>query len=115
MGLLSKLLNPLQGPKDVAKMLAPKQQAAAAAPAVDPAAMTSSYGDSTDPGYGSFTKPFDAEEFYKYQDPGYAFRQQQGMQGVLNGAGAGSGAMTGAAMKDLIGYNQDLASTEYGN
>lgn len=73
------------------------------------------YGDQTDPGYGSFTKPFDAEEFYKYEDPGYWFRLQQGEQGLRNAAAAGSGALSGAAMKDLLGYNQDMASTEYGN
>ncbi len=79
----------------------------------DPAAGV--YGDSADPSFGSFTKPFDVEEFYKYQDPGYAFRLQQGRQAVLNGASAGSGALSGAAYKDLIDYNQNAASTEYGN
>jgi hypothetical protein len=72
-------------------------------------------GDETDPTYGSFTKPFDVEEFYKYQDPGYAFRVQQGNQALQNSAAAGSGAMSGAALKDLLGYNQDMASQEYGN
>ena len=60
-------------------------------------------------------KPFDVEEFYKYQDPGYAFRLQQGKQAVMNGAAAGSGALSGAAIKDLIDYNQNAASTEYTN
>lgn len=73
------------------------------------------YGDPNDDEYGSFTKPFDAEEFYKYQDPGYWFRLQQGTQGLQNSAAAGSGALSGAALKDLLGYNQDMASQEYGN
>jgi hypothetical protein len=81
--------------------------------AVDPSAGT--YGDPNDPTYGSLTQPFDVEQFYKYEDPGYAFRLQQGQQAVLNGAAAGSGAVTGSALKDLLGYNQDMASTEYGN
>lgn len=74
-----------------------------------------SYGDPNDPAYGSFTKPFDAEEFYKYQDPGYWFRLQQGTQGLRNAASAGSGALSGAALKDLLTFNQDYASTEFGN
>lgn len=72
-------------------------------------------GDSADPAYGSFTKPFDVNEFYKYQDPGYWWRLQQGQQAVQNGAAAKDGALSGAALKDLMGYNQDMASTEYGN
>lgn len=85
------------------------------APAVDPNVMAGSYGDPNDSAYGSFTKPFDAEEFYKYEDPGYWFRLQQGEQALKNSAAAGSGALSGAALKDLLGYNQDMASTEYGN
>jgi hypothetical protein len=91
--------------------------ASAAAPAADPGASSdqSYQGDPNDPGYGSFTQPFDAEQFYKYEDPGYAFRLQQGQQAVQNGAAAGSGALSGAALKDLIGFNQDSASQEYNN
>lgn len=74
-----------------------------------------SYGDPNDPAYGSFTQPFDVEQFYKYQDPGYWFRLQQGTQGLRNAASAGSGALSGAALKDLLTYNQDMASQEYGN
>jgi hypothetical protein len=70
-------------------------------------------GDPNDPAYGSFTKPFDVEEFYKYQDPGYAFQLQQGNQALQNSAAAGSGALSGAALKDLLKYNQDYAGTAY--
>lgn len=73
------------------------------------------YGDPNDPSYGSLLDPFDVEEFYKYQDPGYWFRLQQGTQGLQNSASAGSGALSGAAMKDLLAFNQDMASQEYGN
>lgn len=86
----------------------------AAPAAVDPSG-GASYGDPNDPGYGSFNQPFDAEQFYKYEDPGYWFRLQQGQQALQNKAAAGSGAFSGAAMKDLLGYNQDMASTEYNN
>ena len=81
--------------------------------AVDP--MADYYGDPNDPEYGSFTQPFDVEEFYKYQDPGYWFRLQQGTQGLQNSAAAGSGALSGAALKDLLMFNQDAASQEYTN
>lgn len=70
-------------------------------------------GQSSD--FGSLLAPFDANTFNQYKDPGYQFRLQQGTQGLQNSAAASSGALSGAALKDLIGYNQDMASTEYGN
>lgn len=81
---------------------------------VDPTAPAQYMGDTQDDSYGSFTKPFDVTEFYKYQDPGYAFRLQQGNQAVQNRNSAGSGALSGSAYKDLIDYSQGAASTEYG-
>lgn len=75
-------------------------------------------GLSSDPnaeGFGSLLKGFGADEFNQYLDPGYQFRKQQGEQSVLNSAAAGSGSMSGAALKDLLSFNSDLASTEYGN
>lgn len=127
MGLLKSLLMPSK--KSMLKMAYDpagavktavqdgKAPSAPAAPATDPnASADQSYqGDPNDPAYGSFTQPFDVEQFYKYEDPGYAFRLQQGQQAVQNGAAAGSGALSGAALKDLIGYNQDSASQEYNN
>ncbi len=71
--------------------------------------------DSESSDYGSLLQPFGADEFKKFLDPGYQFRRQQGEQSVLNSASAGSGAMSGAALKDLLSFNSDLASTEYGN
>jgi hypothetical protein len=73
------------------------------------------YGDPNASDYGSLTQPFDVEEFYKYQDPGYWFRLQQGTQALQNSAAAGSGALSGAALKDLLTFNQDSASQEYTN
>lgn len=70
-------------------------------------------GDPSDPAYGSFTKPFDVEQFYNYADPGYAFELQQGTQSLQNAASAGSGAFSGAALKDLLGYSQNFARTGY--
>lgn len=71
------------------------------------------YGDQSDPEFGSLLDPFDAEKFYEYQDPGYWFRLQQGTQGLRNAASAGSGALSGSALKDLLAFNQDMASQEY--
>lgn len=70
-------------------------------------------GDTEDDAYGSLTKPFDVEEFYNYADPGYAFELQQGTQSLQNAASAGSGAFSGAALKDLLGYSQNFARTGY--
>ena len=73
------------------------------------------FGDPNDSQYGSLLQPFDVEQFYQYQDPGYWFRLQQGNQSVRNAAAAGSGALSGSALKDLLAYGQDMASQEYGN
>lgn len=70
-------------------------------------------GNPDDPAYGSFTQPFDVEQFYDYADPGYAFELQQGTQALRNAASADSGALSGAALKDLIGYSQNYARTGY--
>jgi hypothetical protein len=93
----------------------PGAPAAAAAP-TDPSQtdpMYGTYGDQGDGQFGSLTKPFDVEEFYNYGDPGYAFQLQQGTQALQNSAAAGSGALSGAALKDLIGYNQQFAGSAY--
>lgn len=45
--------------------------------------------------------------------PGYQFQLQQGDLAVQNSAAAKYGALSGAAMKDLSNYNQDLAASNY--
>jgi hypothetical protein len=134
MGFLKDMLNPakhfqdtkravgnlasgnIKGALDPAQLLIKSNPAAAASNAgangggVNP----SMYGgDPNDPAFGSFTKPFDVEQFYNYQDPGYAFELQQGTQSLQNAASAGSGAFSGAALKDLLGYSQGFARTGY--
>ena len=64
-------------------------------------------------GYGSLLTPFTADNF-KQMSPAYQFQMQQGQQGVLNSESASQGALSGAALKDLTGYNQNLANTSYG-
>lgn len=91
---------------------------AAATPLAQPQAMAPEdpaqyMGNMEDPAYGSFTDPFTVEDFYDYQDPGYAFELQQGNQALMNAASAGSGAFSGAALKDLLKYSQGFARTGY--
>jgi hypothetical protein len=64
--------------------------------------------------YGSLLQPFTADMMKQYS-PAYQFQLQQGQQGVLNGDTAGQGALSGAALKDLISFNQDYANTAYNN
>lgn len=47
--------------------------------------------------------------------PDYAFRQQQGMQGIEKSASARGGAFSGNALKALAAYNSNLASGEFSN
>lgn len=88
---------------------------AAAAPAAGMAVTdpTQYGGDTTDPAYGSFATPFTGEDYLNYADPGYEFQLQQGNQALLNSAGVGGSALGGAALKDLLKYNQDYAGTAY--
>ena len=49
------------------------------------------------------------------QDPGYAFRMSEGMKGLERSAAARGGLLSGAAMKGIQRFGQDLASQEYQN
>lgn len=57
--------------------------------------------------------PFGMAQFQ--QDPGYAFRMSEGMKALERGAAARGGLLSGATMKGLQRYGQDLASQEYQN
>lgn len=65
-------------------------------------------------GFGSLTQPFNVSNWQQLS-PAYNFQKQQGIQGVLNADTAGQGALSGAAMKDLIDYNQSSANTSFNN
>lgn len=54
------------------------------------------------------SKPFDF-----YNDEGYQFRKQQGMDKIQNSAAARGGLASGATLKDLATFNSGLASEEY--
>lgn len=49
------------------------------------------------------------------EDPGYAFRVNQGLQALTNSAAAKHSLRTGATLKNFIDYGQQLGSQEYGN
>lgn len=72
-------------------------------------------GNTAASGYGSLTQPFTGADYTANQDPGYQFQLQQGQNALQNSQAAGGGVLSGAALKDLIGYNQGVASTGYQN
>lgn len=45
-------------------------------------------------------------------DPGYQFRMQQGQERLENSAAARGNLLSGATLKDLMGYSQGMASQE---
>lgn len=80
--------------------------------AIDPA--TGYAADNTGLATGYLSQTFGPEQFAAGVDPGYQWRLQQGAQGVQNTAAAGSGSLSGPALKALMEYNQGAASQEYG-
>lgn len=72
-------------------------------------------GNKGTPGYGSLTAPFTAQDYLANQDPGYQFQLQTGGQAIRNADTPGVGALSGAALKDLVGFNQGMAATGYQN
>jgi hypothetical protein len=59
--------------------------------------------------------PFVSPTLDNTNDPGYAFRLQQGEQALARGATASGGAFSGGTLKALQRYGQDYASNEYNN
>jgi len=67
-------------------------------------------------GYGRYaTAEFTPANFLANQDPGYAFRMAEGMKALERSAAARGGLLSGASMKGIQRYGQDLASQEYQN
>ena len=58
-------------------------------------------------------KPPTAEE--ARLTPGYEFTAQQGSKGILQGAAAAGGAISGGTLKALDAYNSGLAESTYGD
>ena len=71
-------------------------------------------GDVNAPGYGKYaTAEFTPAMFQA--DPGYAFRMSEGMKALERSAAARGGLLSGASLKGIQRYGQDLASQEYTN
>jgi hypothetical protein len=70
-------------------------------------------GDATAAGYGSLAKPFGQADFER--DPGYAFRQAEGMKALERSAAARGGLLSGSTLKGIQRFGQESASQEYGN
>ncbi len=62
---------------------------------------------------GQYARNFGMSDFQA--DPGYQFRLQQGEQGINRAASARGGQYSGATLKALARFNQDMGSQEYGN
>jgi hypothetical protein len=70
--------------------------------------------DKTAPGFGKYaTAEFGMDKFKA--DPSYAFRMSEGMKALERSAAARGGLMSGATLKGIQRYGQDLASTEFTN
>jgi hypothetical protein len=64
--------------------------------------------------YGKYaTAEFGADKFKA--DPSYAFRMSEGMKALERSAAARGGLLSGATLKGIQRYGQDLASTEFTN
>lgn len=57
--------------------------------------------------------PFGMQQFQA--DPGYGFRMSEGMKALERGAAARGGLLSGATLKGVQRFGQDLASQEYQN
>lgn len=62
---------------------------------------------------GEFNRRFTMADFVA--DPGAEFRRSEGQRGVEASASARGGILSGGALKALSRYNQDFASSEFGN
>lgn len=64
------------------------------------------------PGQQASMNPYAVQN---YLDPSMAFQMQQGLRGLGSSAAAGGQTYSGNTLKDILGYSQGLASTDYGN
>ena len=58
---------------------------------------------------------FTAQDFNKFQDPGYAFRLAEGQKALERTAAARGGLISGGALKAAERYGQDYGSQEFQN
>lgn len=74
-------------------------------------ALSQLMGQMTPDGY--FNQTYTGQDIYN--DPSYQFRLQQGQDAIQSSAAAQGGLLSGATLKALQGYGQDMASQEYSN
>jgi hypothetical protein len=70
-------------------------------------------GEPTVPGYGRYAGDFSMADFEG--DPGYGFRMSEGMKALERSAAARGGLLSGATLRGVQRFGQDLASQEYQN
>ena len=66
-----------------------------------------------EPGFGRYARDFSMADFVG--DPGYGFRMSEGMKALERSAAARGGLLSGATLRGVQRFGQDLASTEYQN
>ena len=64
---------------------------------------------------GELVRGFTAEDFQRYQDPGYGFRVKEGLKALQGSAAARGSLMSGNTLRGITDYGQQAASQEYGN
>jgi len=69
--------------------------------------------DTSSPDFGKYARDFRMSDFEA--DPGYGFRMSEGMKAIERSAAARGGLLSGATLKGVQRFGQDLASTEYQN
>lgn len=72
-------------------------------------------GNTSASGYGDLTRSFTSQDYLNNKDPGYDFQLKTGAQALRNSDTPGVGSLSGAALKNLMGFNQDMAATGYQN
>lgn len=75
--------------------------------------MAAPSGAAPESDFGKYARDFSMSDFEA--DPGYAFRQSEGMKALERSAAARGGLLSGSALKGIQRFGQDLASTEYTN
>lgn len=63
--------------------------------------------------FGSFASPYNPSTFY--QDPGYKFIQQQGLNTISNQQATSGLALSPSALSSALSYSSGLASQEFNN
>jgi hypothetical protein len=73
-------------------------------------------GDTSSKDFGKYgTAEYTPEMFAKGIDPGYQFRLSEGMKGLERSSAARGGLLSGATLKGIQRYGQDMASQEFTN